>query len=188
MYRRLSRAGEFDTVPRMLISFNDVRPTIAPTAYVQDSAQIIGDVVIDAHASVWFNVVIRGDVHHVRIGERTNIQDNSTLHVASGRWPTLVGAGVTVGHAVVLHGCRVADRCLIGMGAIVMDGADIGAGCLVGAGALVAPGTKIPPGQLVIGRPAQVVRPLRPEEMELIERSAANYVAYAASYRAQGIR
>ncbi len=172
----------------MLVPFNGVRPTIAPTAYVQQSAQIIGDVVIGAQASVWFNVVVRGDVHHIRIGERTNIQDNSTLHVASGRWPTLVGAGVTVGHAVILHGCRVADRCLIGMGAIVMDGADIGEGCLVGAGTLVAPGTTIPAGHLAIGRPAKVARPVRPEELEWIERSAVNYVEYAASYRTQGIR
>jgi len=171
----------------MLITYNGTTPQVDPTAYVQQSAQIIGDVVIGAQSSVWFNVVIRGDVHFIRIGARTNIQDHSTLHVTTGTWPTLVGDDVTVGHGVILHGCRVGHRCLLGMGAIIMDGAEIGDDCLVAAGALVTPGTKIPSGHLVLGSPAQVSRPLRSDELARLQQSAANYAAHADRYRAQGI-
>ncbi len=172
----------------MLLAYQGCMPRIDPSAYVQASAQIIGDVHIGAQSSVWFNVVVRGDVHHIRIGARTNIQDNSTLHVTRDRWPTEVGDEVTVGHAVILHGCRVGDRCLIGMGAIVMDGAEVGDDCLVAAGSLVTPGTKIPPGHLVLGRPAGAARPLRPDELAYLRQSAANYVEHAAGYREQGIK
>lgn len=171
----------------MLLPYEGRRPQIDPSAYVQRSAQIIGDVVIGAQSSVWFNAVIRGDVHHIRIGVRTNVQDNATLHVTGRRWPTLVGDDVTVGHAVILHGCRIGNRCLIGMGAIVMDGVELGDDCLVAAGALVTPGTQIPAGHLVLGRPAAVTRPLRPDELASLRESAENYVAHAASYRAQEI-
>jgi carbonic anhydrase/acetyltransferase-like protein (isoleucine patch superfamily) len=171
----------------MLIAYAGRLPQVDSSAYVQQSAQVIGDVVIGPQSSVWFNVVIRGDVHHIRIGARTNIQDNTTVHVTGGRWPTLVGDDVTVAHAVIVHGCRVGNRCLIGMGAIVMDGAEIGDDCLVAAGSLVTSGTQIPPGQLVMGRPAAVARPLRPEEIARLKESAQHYVAHAASYRAQGI-
>jgi carbonic anhydrase/acetyltransferase-like protein (isoleucine patch superfamily) len=171
----------------MLLPYQGRRPQIDASAYVQHSAQIIGDVVIGAQSSVWFNTVIRGDVHHIRIGVRTNVQDNATLHVTSNRWPTLVGDDVTIGHAVILHGCRIGNRCLIGMGAIVMDGAEIGDDCLVAAGALVTPGTQIPAGHLVLGRPATATRPLRADELASLRESAAHYVAHAASYRAQGI-
>src|SRR5262245_27160323 len=125
----------------MLITYSGTAPRVDPSAYVQQSAQVIGDVVIGAQSSVWFNVVIRGDVFHIRIGAGTNIQDNSTVHVTAGTWPTLIGDEVTVGHAVIVHGCRIGNRCLIGMGAIVMDGVEIGDDCLVAAGALVTPGT-----------------------------------------------
>ena len=171
----------------MLLAYRGCVPQIDPSAYVHGSAQVIGDVHIGAQSSVWFNVVIRGDVHHIRIGARTNIQDNSTLHVTRDRWPTQVGDDVTVAHAVILHGCRVGNRCLIGMGAIVMDGVEIGDDCLVAAGALVTPGTKIPSGHLVLGRPAAVTRPLRPDELAYLRQSAANYAAHAASYREQGL-
>jgi carbonic anhydrase/acetyltransferase-like protein (isoleucine patch superfamily) len=167
----------------MLLPYKGRLPQIDPTAFVQDSAQVIGDVVIGPQSSVWFNVVIRGDVHHIRIGARTNIQDNSTVHGTRGRWPVTVGDDVTVAHGVILHGCTVADRCLIGMGAIVMDGAELGEDCLVAAGALVTPGAKIPSGQLVIGSPAAAARPLRPDELAHLKQSALNYVAYAESYR-----
>jgi len=170
----------------MIRSFKGMQPTIPATCYVDESAQIIGDVVIGPQSSVWFNVVIRGDVHHIRIGARTNIQDNSTVHGTRDRWPAIIGADVTVAHGVILHGCTIADRCLIGMGAIVMDGAEIGEDCIVAAGALVTPGTKIPASHLVIGSPAAVARPLRPEEIAHIKQSALNYVAYAESYPAQG--
>ncbi len=172
----------------MLLAYLGCMPQIDPSAYVQDSAQIIGDVCIGAQSSVWFNVVVRGDVHHIRIGARTNIQDNSTLHVTRDRWPTELGDEVTVGHAVILHGCRVGDRCLIGMGAIVMDGAEIGDDCLVAAGSLVTPDTKIAPGHLVVGRPASATRRLRPDELSYLRQSAANYVGHAAGYREQGIK
>jgi carbonic anhydrase/acetyltransferase-like protein (isoleucine patch superfamily) len=171
----------------MLIAYDGRTPEVDPTAYVQSSARIIGDVTIGPQSSVWFNVVIRGDVYFVRIGARTNIQDNSTVHVTTAQWPTLVGDDVTVGHGVILHGCRIGDRCLIGMGAIVMDGAEIAEDCLVAAGALVAPGTRVPAGQLVLGSPAKMSRPLRAEELQHLRQSAANYVAHAASYRANGI-
>ena len=169
----------------MIITYGEHTPHIDPSAYIQASAQIIGDVEIAALSSVWFNVVIRGDVHPVRIGARTNIQDNSTIHVTGGRWATAIGDDVTVGHGVILHGCRVGDRCLIGIGAIVLDGAEIEADCLIAAGALVAPGTHIPTGHLAKGSPAKVARPLRPEELAHLKQSAANYVEHAAVYRRQ---
>ena len=175
----------FRYVRLVLIPYKGRLPQVDPTAYVQDSAQIIGDVVIGPQSSVWFNVVIRGDVHHIRIGARTNIQDNSTVHGTRDRWPTIVGDDVTVAHGVILHGCTIAARCLIGMGAIVMDGVEIGEDCIVAAGALVTPGTKIPAGHLVIGSPAAMARPLRPEELAHIKQSALNYVAYAESYRVE---
>ena len=172
----------------MLIAYNGVLPRIDATAYVPDSARIIGDVEIGAASSVWFNVVVRGDGNFIRIGARTNIQDNSTVHVTTDTWPTVIGDDVTVGHGVIVHGCRIGHRCLIGMGAIVMDGAEIGDDCLIAAGALVTPGTHIAPRQLVIGSPAKPIRDLRPEELERLLQSATSYVEHAASYRAQGIR
>lgn len=168
----------------MLIAYKGRLPQIDPSAYVQETAQIVGDVIIGPRSSVWFNVVIRGDVNHVRIGAGSNIQDNSTVHVTRDRWPTIVGDDVTIAHGVILHGCTIADRCLIGMGAIVMDGVEIGEDCLVGAGALVTPGTKIPGGHLVLGSPATATRQLRAEELARLKRSAANYVEYAENYRA----
>lgn len=167
----------------MIIALDDKSPMIAPDAFVESSARVIGDVTLGSQASVWFNAVIRGDVHSIRIGERTNIQDNATIHVTAGRWPTEIGRGVTVGHAAVLHGCRLADGCLIGIGAVVLDGVEIGEECLVGAGALVTPGSRFEPRQLILGAPARAVRPLREEELQHLRNSAANYVAYADMYR-----
>lgn len=167
----------------MIIAYGEQVPRIDATAYIQASAQIIGDVEIGAQSSVWFNVVIRADVYPIRIGARTNIQDNSTIHVTGGRWATTIGTGVTVGHGVILHGCHIADRCLIGIGAIVLDGVEIESDCLVAAGSLVAPGTRIPTGHLAKGSPAKVARPLRPDELAHLKQSAANYVEHAAAYR-----
>lgn len=171
----------------MLIRFNGTTPRIDPTAYVHSTASIIGDVEIAAHSSVWFNAVVRGDVRHVRIGSRTNVQDNATIHVSSRRWGTIVGDDVTIGHAAVLHGCSIGNRCLVGIGAIVLDGCEIADDCMIGAAALLTPRTQVPRGSLVLGSPARVVRPLRPEELEELRSSASNYVAYAESYRSQGI-
>jgi carbonic anhydrase/acetyltransferase-like protein (isoleucine patch superfamily) len=171
----------------MLISHDRVTPWIDPMAYVHSSAQIIGDVHVGAHSSVWFNAVVRGDGHFIRIGARTNVQDNSTVHVATGRYPTIVGDDVTIGHNVVLHGCTIGNRSLIGIGAIVLDGAVIGDDCMIGAGALVTPGSRIEAGCLALGSPSKVTRPLSEDELAHLLQSAANYVANAQRYRAQGI-
>lgn len=168
----------------MLIAHDGIGPQIHPSAWVQTSAQVIGHVHIGAESSVWFNSVLRGDVFHIRIGARTSIQDNSTVHVTTGRHATLVGDDVTVGHNVVLHGCTVGHRCLIGIGAIVLDRCQIGDDCIVGAGSLVVPGTVIPAGHLALGSPAKVVRPLTDEERARVLQSARNYVDNAARYRA----
>jgi gamma-carbonic anhydrase len=171
----------------MIIPFNGTSPRIEASAYVHSSARVIGDVAIGAESSLWFNVVVRGDVHRIRIGARTNLQDQVTVHVTSGRWPTTVGDEVTVAHGVILHGCSVGDRCLLGIGAIILDGAELEADCMIAAGSLVAPRTKVPAGHLVMGSPAKIARPLRAEELEHLRQSAANYVGYAQAYRAQGI-
>lgn len=167
----------------MLVTLGDKTPQIAPDAWIEDTARVIGDVEIGAEASVWYYSVLRGDVERIRIGPRTNIQDHCTVHVTRERWPTLLGEGVTVGHRAVLHGCRIGDFTLVGIGAIVLDGVEIGPESLVAAGALVAPGTKVPPRKLVLGTPAKVVRDLRAEEIEFLHRSAANYVEYARRFR-----
>ena len=166
----------------MVITYGEHSPRIDPSAWVQVSAHVIGDVEIGALSSVWFNVVIRGDVYPIRIGARTNIQDNSTIHVTGGRWATSVGDDVTVGHGVILHGCRIADRCLIGIGAILLDGVEVESDSLIAAGSLVVPGTRIPSGPLVKGSPAQVARPLRAEELVHLRESAAGYVERAVNF------
>lgn len=171
----------------MLYAHNGIAPRVDATAYVHSSAQVIGDVHIGAESSLWFNVVVRGDVFYIRIGARTNIQDNSTVHVTGERQPTLIGDEVTVGHGVILHGCTIGHRCLIGIGAIILDGCEIGDDCMIGAGALLTPRTTVLPGHLVLGSPAKAVRPLRETERDQLRRSAQIYVANAARYRAQGI-
>ncbi|GIW39767.1 MAG: gamma carbonic anhydrase family protein [Candidatus Binatia bacterium] len=174
-------------MPATFFPYQGKSPRVDPTAYVHSSAFVLGDVEIGPESSLWFYVVVRGDVEKVRIGARTNLQDHVTVHVTSGRWPTVLGSEVTVGHGAILHGCEIGDRSLVGIGSVVLDGARVGPECLVGAGSLVTPGTEIPPGHLVLGRPARPVRPLREEEREFLRRSAENYVRYAASYRSQGI-
>src|SRR5207237_6558037 len=138
-------------------------PQLCAQAWVADNATVIGDVVPGPRANIWYGAVVRGDVNLIRIGAESNIQDNSVIHVDSSGFSTVVGERVTVGHRVVLHGCRIGDGALIGIGAIVMNGAEIGDGALVAAGALVPPGTKIPAGMLAIGAPARVKRPLTDE-------------------------
>lgn len=159
-------------------------PTVHPTAWIDSSAQVIGKVWLGARSSIWFNCVVRGDVNEIRIGEETNIQDLSCLHVLKDRFSLHLGNRVTVGHSVTLHGCSIGDLCLIGMGATVLDGAQIGDGCIVAAGSLVAPGAVIPPGSMVVGSPGKVKRPLNDAERELLVRSAANYVEYSRQYMA----
>jgi carbonic anhydrase/acetyltransferase-like protein (isoleucine patch superfamily) len=164
-------------------AFKGVRPRIHPTAFIEDSAQVIGDVEIGEDASVWFNTVVRGDVHYIRIGARSNIQDLSMIHVLRDRAPTTLGEDVTVGHHVVLHGCRIGNRVLVGIGAVVMDEVEVGDDCLVAAGSLLTPGTKVPSGVLVLGSPARVKRDLTAEEREFVASRAANYVRYAREHR-----
>ena len=171
----------------MLIALEDLAPVVHASAYVHSSAHVIGDVHLGAESSVWFHSVLRGDVHRIRIGARTNIQDNSTIHVTHDRHATVVGDEVTVGHNVVLHGCTVGARCLIGIGAIVLDRCVIGDDCLIGAGALLTPGTTVEPGHLVLGSPARVIRPISDAERQHLRQSAAGYVANAARYRAAGV-
>jgi len=161
-------------------------PRLHPTVFVAPGGVVVGDVEIGEGSSVWFGAVVRGDVNHVRIGARTNLQDQTVVHVTSGTHPTLVGDEVTVGHRVVLHGCTVGRRALVVIGAIVLDGALVGEEAMVGAGALVPPGFVVPPRTLVLGAPARVKRPLTAEEIEGLARSAERYAAYAARYRAGG--
>jgi carbonic anhydrase/acetyltransferase-like protein (isoleucine patch superfamily) len=167
----------------MILPHHGVWPKIHETAFVAPSADVIGDVELGAQSSVWFQVVIRGDVHTVRIGERTNIQDQSVLHVSRVKSPLTIGNDVTVGHRAILHGCTIGNRVLIGMGAIVMDDAVIGDDCIIGAGTLVTRGTKIPAGVLVMGSPSQVKRASTPEEKAYLLKSASNYVNDSAQYR-----
>jgi carbonic anhydrase/acetyltransferase-like protein (isoleucine patch superfamily) len=171
----------------MIRALAEREPRLDPSAIVLEGATVIGRVTIGPQSSVWFGAVVRGDVEDVTIGARTNLQDRAVIHVTTDRFATRVGDEVTIGHAAVLHGCTVGDRVLIGIGAIVLDGAEIGADSMIGAGALVTPGTKVPPGHLALGSPARVKRPLEPAELEHLKRSAANYVALAARYRALGV-
>ena len=166
-----------------LRTFRGVSPRIHESCFIENSAQVVGDVEIGEDSSVWFNTVIRGDVNPVRIGRRTNVQDLSLIHVLSQRHGTTVGDDVTIGHHVVLHGCQLGSRVLVGMGAILLDGVTVGDDCIIAAGALVTPGTVIPSGSLVMGSPAKVKRPLTEAERSTLVTSALNYVGFAREYR-----
>jgi carbonic anhydrase/acetyltransferase-like protein (isoleucine patch superfamily) len=167
----------------MIRPFRGVHPQIHPTAYVDPSAQVIGDVQLGEEASIWCNCTVRGDIHYIRIGDRSNVQDNSVIHVRNGTHPTILESEVTVGHSVTLHGCYVERGCLIGIGAILLDDVRIGELSLVAAGSLVSPGTIIPPRSLVMGFPAKVKRPLTDEEVAGLEVFWKNYVEYTREYR-----
>lgn len=167
----------------MIRQYKGKTPEIASSAYIDDSAHVIGDVIIGEESSVWFNATIRGDVNYIRIGARTNIQDSSVLHVTKGTHPLFIGNEVTVGHNVTLHGCIIKDRCLIGMGAIVLDGAEVGEDSIVGAGALIKEGMRVKPRTLVVGVPAREVRQLSDEEVQRIKTSAGNYIDYMSEYK-----
>lgn len=158
-------------------------PQIAPSAYIDPSAVIIGDVVIGEDTSVWPRTVIRGDVHYIRIGARTNIQDGCVLHVMKDEWPLVLGDDVTVGHSVTLHGCTIESRVLIGMGCIILNGAVIGGDSIIAAGSLITERTVIPPGSLVMGSPGKVRRPLTAIDRDSIGRYAERYSGYREIYR-----
>jgi carbonic anhydrase/acetyltransferase-like protein (isoleucine patch superfamily) len=168
----------------LIRGFAGLHPRVDPTAFIADSATVIGDVVVGARSSIWFGAVLRGDVFHIRIGDETSIQDNSVVHVTHGKHATVVGSRVTVGHGVTLHGCTIGDGCIVGMGAVVLDEAKVGEGSIVGAGALVTPGTEIPPRHLAVGTPARVKRPLTDDELAWLADSAKHYVDLIARYSA----
>ncbi len=167
----------------MIRPFQNVLPKIHETAFIADSADVIGDVEIGEDSSVWFGSVIRGDVNRIRIGARTNIQDLSVIHVSSETHSTTLEDEVTVGHRVTLHGCYVETGCLIGIGSILLDGVRIGSHSLVAAGSLLTPGMEIPPYSLVMGSPAKVKRPLTPDELDDLPKFWKNYVSLVARYR-----
>lgn len=166
-----------------VIPYRGVKPKIHESVFLAEGARVIGDVEIGKESSIWFNTVVRGDVHSIRIGERTNIQDNCVLHVTHKKYALTIGSNVTVGHSAVLHGCTIGDYCLIGMGAIVLDNALIHSRAFVAAGALVQENFEVPEGTLVAGIPAKIKRSLTAEEAALLERSAQNYVGYVKTYR-----
>ena len=166
----------------MIRSFCGVYPQIHESAFVDQSAQVIGDVHVGEESSIWCNAVARGDMYHIRIGNRANVQDNSVIHTRTGTHPTILEDEVTVGHSVTLHGCYVERGSLIGIGSIVLDDARVGAQSLVAAGSLISPGTTIPPRSLVMGMPARVKRPLTDEEVAGLELFWKNYVEYTRLY------
>ncbi len=166
-----------------ILSYRGIRPQIHDSVFVAEGARIIGDVAIGKDSSVWFNTVVRGDVHSIRIGERTNIQDNCVLHVTHQRYALNIGSNVTVGHSAVLHGCTIGDYCLIGMGAIILDNAFVHPRSFIAAGALVPENFVVPRETLVAGVPAKVKRPLTAEELRFLEQSAQNYIGYVRTYR-----
>ena len=166
----------------MLRPYCGVLPRVHPTAFIDDSAQIIGDVEIGEDSSVWMSAVIRGDVHRIRIGRRSNIQDGTIVHVMNRTHPTTIGDQVTVGHAALLHGCTIEDRCLIGMGAILLNGAHVGSDSIVAAGTLVVEEMKVPPRSLVMGSPGKVKRTLTDAEVESILAYSDRYVGYRLDY------
>ena len=159
------------------------RPQIAASAYIDPAAVIIGDVVIGPDSSIWPCTVVRGDVHHIRIGARTNIQDGCVLHVMRDESPLLIGDDVTIGHSVTLHGCAIESRCLVGMGAVILNGVKIGQGSIIAAGTLLLERTEIPPGSLVVGHPGRVKRPLTPTDQSAIDAYAQRYVEYKNIYQ-----
>jgi carbonic anhydrase/acetyltransferase-like protein (isoleucine patch superfamily) len=168
----------------MIRTFQGIKPTIPTSCFIEETGVVIGDVVLGEYCSVWFHAVIRGDVHYIRIGDRTNVQDLCMLHVTHDIHPLIIGNEVTIGHSVILHGCTIKDRVLIGMGAIVMDGAVIGEDSVVGAGALVVEDMTVPPKSVILGSPGRVRRPVSEAELAWIKESAENYVKYADLYLA----
>lgn len=175
---------KLETTPKQLINeiqlypYMDLYPRIHPSVFLAPGVKIVGDVEIGENSSVWYNAVIRGDVHYVKIGSMSNVQDCSMLHVTNGRYPLNIGNKVTIGHSVKLHGCTLQDLCLVGIGAIVLDGAVVEERSIVAAGSVVKPKFVVPSGKLVAGVPAKVVRDLTEDEMNDFERSAQRYMKY----------
>jgi carbonic anhydrase/acetyltransferase-like protein (isoleucine patch superfamily) len=164
--------------------FQEARPKVHPTAYIHPSAEVIGRVVLAKNASIWPKVVLRGDIEPIQVGEACNIQDTTVVHTTRGL-PVVLGKGVTIGHSAIIHGTRVGNFSLVGMGAILLDGSVIGPECLIGAGALVTENARIPPRSLVLGVPGKVVRKVTRKELALLHKRAKDYVRYAHQHRTQ---
>lgn len=162
----------------MILPIKGMKPQIGENTFVAPSADIIGDVRIGKNSSVWFNTTLRGDVMPIIIGDETNIQDNSVVHGTFKKCGAVIGSKVTIGHSVILHGCKIGDLVLVGMGSTIMDNAEIPSRCIVGAGSLVTENAKFPEGHLILGRPAKAVRPLNEQELAFLPQSARNYQDY----------
>lgn len=171
-------------MPALILPVRGVLPQLGADCFLADNATVVGDVILGAGCTVWFNAVIRGDVNRIRIGEHTNIQDGVVIHCTYQRAATVIGARVSIGHRAILHGCTVEEDVLIGMGAIIMDHAIIGAGCIIAAGAVVLENTHCEPGYLYAGIPARKVKPVTEEQQAVIQRTAENYTLYASWFDA----
>jgi carbonic anhydrase/acetyltransferase-like protein (isoleucine patch superfamily) len=167
----------------MIKKFRGKLPIIPGSCYISESVDLIGDVTLGENVSLWFGTIVRGDMHFITIGNRSNIQDNSVIHVTTDVSPTRIGDEVTVGHNAIIHGATIEDRCLIGMGAIIMDDVVIGEGSIVGAGAVVPPNMIIPPRSLVVGLPAKIVRQTTDKELEMIIERAQHYIDFSQEYK-----
>ena len=166
----------------MIKQFGSNNPQLGRDVYISESAAVIGDVTLDDEVNIWFGAVLRGDMHYIRVGSRSNIQDNAVVHVTTAVSPTTIGNNVTVGHGAIIHGCTIEDNCMIGMGSVVMDDPVVGEGSLIGAGALVPPNMKIPPKSLVVGMPGKIVREVSDEEFQMIIDRPQEYIDLAAQY------
>ncbi len=166
----------------MIRSYKGTTPRFPATAFVDESAQLIGDVSLGEHSSVWMNTVLRGDVHYIRVGANTNIQDNSVLHGMKDQWPVELGDWITVGHSVTLHGCVIEDKCLIGMGSIILNGARVGKGSIIAAGTVIPEGIQIEPGSLWMGVPGRFRKKLGAEDEQTIMAYAKRYLEYKETY------
>jgi len=167
----------------MILPYQNIYPIIHDSVLIAEGAHIIGDVEIGKDSSIWFNTVIRGDVNYIRIGERTNIQDLTMVHVTNKKFPTIIGSDVTIGHSAVIHGCKIDDFVLIGIGAKILDEAYINSHSLIAAGSVVKEKFEVPSGTLVAGVPAKIVRNLTPEEIEKIKQNAQHYLFYCKQYK-----
>ena len=166
----------------MIKAYEGIEPKIDESAFIAESADIIGKVNIEKNANIWYTTVLRADDNYISVGENTNIQDGSVVHISEGH-PTIIGKNVTIGHKSIIHGCEIGDNTLIGMGSIVLDGAKVGEFTLLGAGSLVPPGKEIPSGVLAMGSPAKVIRELSQEEKENLTKSAFKYVNLANNHK-----